>query len=53
VDSLRSNGRTVRYIQSDRETAEAVGVNSLDPAFRRPAAEHGRRQGRLAAALFH
>lgn len=53
VDSLRSNGRTVRYIQSDRETAEAVGVDTLDPAFRRPAAEHGRRQGRLAAALFH
>lgn len=53
VDSLRSNGSTVRYIQSDRETAAAVGVNSLDPGFRRPAAEHGRRRGRLAAALFH
>ena len=53
VDSLRSNGSTVRYIQSDHETAEAVGVNSLDPDFRRPAAEHGRRQGRRAAALFH
>ena len=53
VDSLRSNGSTVRYIQSDHETAEAVGVNSLDPDFRRPAAEHGRRQGRRAAAPFH
>jgi hypothetical protein len=30
-----------------------VGVNSLDPDFRRPAAEHGRRQGRRAAELFH
>jgi hypothetical protein len=30
-----------------------VGVNSLDPDFRRPAAEHGRRQGRRAAGLFH
>ena len=53
VDRLRSDGSTVRYIQSDDETARAVGVNSLDPDFRRPAAEHGRRQGRRAAELFH
>lgn len=53
VDLLRSNGSMVRYIQSDRETVEAVGVNPLDPNFRRPAAVHGRRQGRRAATLFH
>lgn len=53
VEHLRSTARTVRYIQSDEDTARAVGINMLDPDFRRPAAEHGRRQGRRAAALFH
>ncbi|MFZ9444472.1 MAG: patatin-like phospholipase family protein [Ilumatobacteraceae bacterium] len=52
VEQLRRDGTIVRYIQSDHETTAAVGINSLDPAFRRPAAEHGRRQGRLMAALF-
>ena len=52
VEQLRRDGTVVRYIQSDRETAAAVGINSLDPTFRRPAAEHGRRQGRALAALF-
>lgn len=53
VELLRDHANSVRYIQSDRETSDAVGVNSLDPDFRRPAAVHGRRQGRLAATLFH
>ena len=34
---------------ADAEAIEAMGPNSLDPRFRRIAAEHGRRQGRTTA----
>lgn len=48
LDSLTSSGATVRLIQCDADAIEAMGPNSLDPRFRRLAAEHGRRQGRAA-----
>ena len=43
---LRAAGSVVHLITCDAEAIEAMGPNSLDPRFRRPAAEHGRRQGR-------
>ena len=49
VAALRSGGAAVVVVAADPEAAEAMGINPLDPAFRRPAAEHGRRQGRAAA----
>ena len=45
---LRASGSTIRMIVADAEAIEAMGPNSLDPRFRRVAAEHGRRQGRIA-----
>jgi NTE family protein len=36
-------GRTL-LVQSDRATQDAMGINPLDPARRRPSAEAGRRQ---------
>lgn len=50
MGELRANGATVHFITADDEATAAMGPNSLDPRFRRPAAEHGRRQG-LAARL--
>jgi len=50
VASLRSSGTTVVVVATDAAAAEAMGLNPLDPSYRRPAAEHGRRQGRAAAA---
>lgn len=51
VHTLRRSGAVVHVIETDAETAAAVGINSLDPAFRRPAATNGRRQGRHLAHL--
>ncbi|MFM8848501.1 MAG: patatin-like phospholipase family protein [Actinomycetota bacterium] len=50
IDALRAGGSTVHLIETDRESNDAMGINSLDPSRRPPAARNGRRQGRLAAA---
>ena len=47
LDELTASGSTIRMIVADTEAIEAMGPNSLDPRFRRVAAEHGRRQGRI------
>ena len=44
--SLRAAGTTVAVVTSDDEAVAAMGPNPLDPAYRKAAAEHGRRQGR-------
>jgi hypothetical protein len=49
IDELKASGSMVRMIVADAEAIKAMGPNSLDPRFRRVAAEHGRRQGRIAA----
>lgn len=49
LDDLVSAGSNVRLVQCDADAIEAMGPNSLDPRFRRVAAEHGRRQGRTAS----
>ncbi len=49
LEELRASGSAIRMIVADAEAIEAMGPNSLDPRFRRVAAEHGRRQGRIAA----
>lgn len=46
MNGLRADGATVHFITADTEATAAMGPNSLDPRFRRPAAEHGLRQGR-------
>ena len=48
LDELTASGSTIRMIVADAEAIEAMGPNSLDPRFRHVAAEHGRRQGRIA-----
>ena len=48
LDELTASGSTIRMIVADAEAIEAMGPNSLDPRFRRVAAELGRRQGRIA-----
>jgi NTE family protein len=48
LDALSAAGATVRLIRCDADAIDAMGPNSLDPRFRRVAAEHGRRQGRTA-----
>ena len=48
LDELKASGSAIRMIVADAEAIEAMGPNSLDPRFRRVAAEHGRRQGRIA-----
>jgi len=51
IETLRGAGATVVLVAADDDDAAAVmSANPLDPATRRPSAEHGRRQGRLAAA---
>lgn len=45
MEELRANGATVHFVTADDEATAAMGPNSLDPRFRRAAAEHGRRQG--------
>jgi NTE family protein len=49
VDTLEAGGTTVVVVTADAAATEAMGPNPLDAGFRRPAAEHGRRQGRAAA----
>lgn len=46
LDDLRAEGARVTFISADEDAVAAMGPNSLDPRFRRPAAEHGLRQGR-------
>ncbi len=48
IDDLRSSGSTVHIVVTDDEAISAMGPNSLDPRFRRVAAEHGKRQGLTA-----
>ena len=48
MNELRRQGSTVHFISADAEAVAAMGPNSLDPRFRRVAAEHGLRQGRTA-----
>lgn len=50
LDELRVAGAVVHLITCDAEAIAAMGPNSLDPDFRKPAAEHGRRQGRNFAS---
>lgn len=46
--NLRESGAVVHVITTDADAISAMGPNSLDPNFRRIAAEHGRRQGEAA-----
>ena len=46
VELLRDAGANVRYITSDDQAKEAMGINSLDPLKRGGAAQEGLRQGR-------
>jgi NTE family protein len=48
IEDLTANGSEVFLIVTDEEAIAAMGPNSLDPRFRRVAAEHGKRQGELA-----
>jgi NTE family protein len=50
MEQLRAAGARMRFVQADAEAVAAMGPNSLDPRFRRAAAEHGRRQGRAYRA---
>lgn len=52
IHELESAGSHVVMIHTDADAIAAMGINSLDPTFRAPSAEHGRRQGRAAAGLF-
>ena len=52
IHELESAGSNVVMIHTDADAISAMGINSLDPEFRAPSAEHGRRQGRAAAGLF-
>jgi NTE family protein len=47
ADALRQSGAVVQLVFADDTSTEQMGPNALDPAMRRPAAEAGRRQGRL------
>jgi NTE family protein len=49
VDALRQAGSQVVVVNADDEAVAAMGINPLDPAYRRPALEHGRRQGDVAS----
>jgi NTE family protein len=48
IAALRDAGSTVHVVVTDSEAIQAMGPNSLDPRFRRIAAEHGKRQGETA-----
>jgi citrate lyase alpha subunit len=48
LETLTSSGSDVRIVVTDNDAITAMGPNSLDPRFRRVAAEHGKRQGLLA-----
>ena len=49
LQDLTASGSAIRMVVADAEAIDAMGPNSLDPRFRRIAAEHGRRQGRSAS----
>jgi len=51
LDQLRHQKAVVHLIETDPESVSAIGLDALDPSMRRPAAQNGRRQGRLAAPL--
>ena len=51
INDLAAHGSTVSFITTDNEAKAAMGVNALDPAFRRVSAEHGLRQGLLATVV--
>ena len=48
IDDLVANGARVDVIVTDSEAIAEMGPNSLDPRFRRAAAEHGLRQGKTS-----
>lgn len=48
IDDLVAKGALVHFIVADSEAVAAMGQNSLDPRFRKVAAEHGLRQGTTA-----
>jgi len=48
IDDLVANGARVDVIVTDSEAIAAMGPNSLDPRFRKAAAEHGLRQGKTS-----
>lgn len=50
ITELESHGSTVAMIHTDAAAIAAMGINSLEPSFRRASAEHGRRQGHDAAS---
>ncbi|OLR92880.1 patatin-like phospholipase family protein [Actinokineospora bangkokensis] len=52
VEELRAAGARVAVVVPDSASVEAVGVNPLDPACRRPAAEAGLAQGRALEPAF-
>lgn len=47
AEALRGKGSIVTVVVADEAATSAMAGNPLDPALRRPAAEAGRRQGRL------
>lgn len=46
IDDLTASGSRVHVIVTDGDAIAAMGPNSLDPRFRKTAAEHGLRQGK-------
>lgn len=48
IEELQASGSKVHVVVTDNEAITAMGPNSLDPRFRRVAAEHGKRQGQTA-----
>ncbi|MGN6482983.1 MAG: patatin-like phospholipase family protein [Thermomicrobiales bacterium] len=49
VEDLRAAGALVEVIMPDRESEHLFGVNAMDPALRRAAAQVGYRQGKAHA----
>ena len=49
IDDLTASGSHVHVIVTDTDAVDAMGPNSLDPKFRKAAAEHGERQGKSIA----
>lgn len=48
LNQLRTDGSQVHLVFTDSDAVAAMGPNSLDPRFRKIAAEHGLRQGLTA-----
>jgi NTE family protein len=51
VERLRASGAEVVVVSPDEAAMAALAIGALDPASRKPAAEAGRRQAGLEAAL--